>query len=54
MKSFNLIFDGYYSDSVRFVMKGACGEFFGTTICIDVKRNGVVETYNEEDLDCYE
>lgn len=38
MKSFNLIFDGYYSDSVRLVMNGACGELFGTTICIDVKR----------------
>lgn len=43
-----------HSDSVRLIMNGACGELFGTTICIDVKRNGIVETYSEEDLDCYE
>lgn len=50
MKRFNLNFDGYYSDSVRLNMNGACGELFGSTICIDIKEN-CVETYSVEELD---
>ena len=39
-----------HSDSVRLIMNGACGELFGSTICIDIKEN-CVETYSVEELD---
>lgn len=46
-----LKFNYNHTDSVRLLMGGQCSKLFGCTICVDVKSNGKVDTYTEEDVE---